>query len=290
MKPRLLITGAAGFLGRYLTKAAEDFSVAGTIYQTPTEAIPGVSFHVCDLQQPDAVKRMLDRVRPDVIIHTACSERGEGLKAIVPAAGLLAMQTGERHIRFLHLSTDQVFDGTSAPYTEENPTNPLNPYGRAKTEAETLIRSLNPRAALLRTSLLYDLRTPDRQTARLIKAAQTGEPYRLFTDEFRCPVWVENLAEALLELATNDYEGVLHLGGPQRLNRWEFGMSLLHHFGITPAQNIQPGTIEESGLVRPPDLTMNSSKACGILSTPILSFNEARAKISTQYSAKEPTD
>ncbi len=86
----------------------------------------------------------MDRVQPDVMIHTACSEQGKGIEAILPAAGLLAMQSAERNIRFIHLSTDQVFDGTSAPYTEESPTNPINPYGKAKAQAEELIRSLNP--------------------------------------------------------------------------------------------------------------------------------------------------
>ena len=276
MNPPLLITGAAGFLGnRLIQQATKHFTVAGTLHQTPAAAIPGVAFHICDLQQPDQVNRLLDRVKPEIIIHTACSEQGEGLDAIVPAAGLLAMHTAERGIRFIHLSTDQVFDGTRAPYKEDSPTNPINPYGKAKVHAEELITSLNPQATIVRNSLLYDLRTPDRQTTRVIKATHTGELYRLFTDEYRCPVWLENLAEALLELARNGYAGILHLGGPDRLNRWDLGMMLLNHFGVTPTSNIQRGTIEESGLLRPKDLTIDTTRATQILHTPILSLAEA---------------
>jgi dTDP-4-dehydrorhamnose reductase len=281
MKTRLLVTGGAGFLGNHLLRRADQFVAAGTLHATPTTSLPGVTFHVCDLQNPEEVRILMDRVQPEVIIHTACSEQGKGIEAILPAAGLLAMQSSDRHIRFIHLSTDQVFDGTSAPYTEESPTNPINPYGHAKAQAEELIRSLNPKATIVRTSLLYDLRTPDRQTTRLIKATQTGEPYRLFIDELRCPIWVENLAEVLLEVATKDVPGLLHLGGPQSLNRWDLGMGLLQHFGIAQASNIQQGTIEESGLVRPKNLTMDSSRTKQALETPLLSLQEARKLAAT---------
>ena len=279
MKKRLLVTGGAGFLGNHLLRRANQFVSAGTLHHTPSTSLPGVTFHVCDLQKPEEIRILLDRVQPDVIIHTACSDQGKGVGAIVPAAGLLAMQTAERGIRFIHLSTDQVFDGATAPYTEESPTNPINAYGEAKVQAEELIRSLHPQATIVRTSLLYDLRRPDRQTTRLIEATKTGERFRLFVDEIRCPIWVENLAEVLLEVATKDVPGIVHLGSPESLNRWDLGMELLHHFGITPTANIQQGTIEESGLVRPKNLTMDSFRARQLLYSPILSLPEALKKV-----------
>ena len=281
MKTRLLVTGGAGFLGNHLLRRANQFVAAGTLHATPSTSLPGVTFHVCDLQNPEEVRVLMDRVQPDVIIHPACSEQGKGIEAILPAAGLLAMQSLERNIRFIHLSTDQVFDGTSAPYTEESPTNPINPYGKAKAQAEELIRSLNPKATIVRTSLLYDLRTPDRQTTRLIESTKTGEQYRLFIDELRCPIWVENFAEVLLEVATKDVPGLVHIGGPESLNRWDLGMGLLQHFGIAETSNIQQGTIEESGLIRPMDLTMDSSQAKQALGTPLLSLQEARRMAAT---------
>jgi dTDP-4-dehydrorhamnose reductase len=281
MKTRLLVTGGAGFLGNHLLRRANQFVATGTLHATPSTSLPGVTFHVCDLQNPEEVRVLINRVQPDVMIHTACSEQGKGIEAILPAAGLLATQSVERNIRFIHLSTDQVFDGTSAPYTEESPTNPINPYGKAKAQAEELIRSLNPKATIVRTSLLYDLRTPDRQTTRLIEATKTGEQYRLFIDERRCPIWVENLAEVLLEVATKDVPGLVHLGGPESLNRWDLGMGLLQHFGIAQTSNIQKGTIEESGLIRPMDLTMDSSRAKQALETPLFSLQEARKMIVT---------
>lgn len=278
MKKRLLVTGGAGFLGNHLLRRATHFAAAGTLHHTPASSLPGVTFHVSDLQNPEEVRILLDRVQPEAIIHTACSDHGHNMETIVTAAGLLAMQTAERDIRFIHLSTDQVFDGATAPYTEESFTNPINAYGKAKAQAEELVRSLNPQATIIRTSLLYDLRTPDRQTKWIMESMSTAQPIRLFVDEIRCPVWVENLAEVLLELATLELPGILHLGGPESLNRWEFGMELLEHFGITPTPNIQKGTIEKSGLVRPKNLTLDSSTAQQLLQTPLLSLLSCRQK------------
>jgi dTDP-4-dehydrorhamnose reductase len=281
MKKRLLVTGGAGFLGNHLLRQATNFVASGTLHRTPSESLPGVTFHVCDLQNPEEVRILLDRVQPDVIIHTACSDQGSGIEAILSAAGLIAIQTAERGIRFIHLSTDQVFDGTSAPYTEQNSTTPINPYGKSKAQAEELIASLNPLATIVRTSLLYDLRTPDRQTKWIMESISTTKPIHLFVDEIRCPMWVENLADLLLEIATIDLPGILHLGGPESLNRWDFGLKLLDHFGITPTSVIQQGTIEESGLVRPKNLTMDSSQAKRLLQTPLFSLQEARAMAMT---------
>ena len=278
MKPRLLVTGGAGFLGTHLLQRAHYFTVTGALHRTAAASFPDVSFHVCDLEQAQEVRILLDRVRPEIIIHTACSDQGGNLSAIAPVAGLLAMLSAERQIRFIHLSTDQVFDGAAAPYTEQDAPRPINPYGTAKAQAEDLVHSFNPQATIVRTSLLYDLHTPDRPTKQLIQTIQTGEPYRLFIDEFRCPIWVKNLADALLELATKDYAGILHVGGPQALNRWELGMVLLEYFGITPTPSIQKGTIEESGLVRPANLTLDSSTAHQTLHTSLLSLPEARKK------------
>ncbi len=279
MNARLLITGGAGFLGTHLLQQAHSFTATGTLHRTAATSIPDVAFHVCDLEQTQEVKILLDRVRPEIIIHTAGSDQGGNFSAISRVAGLLAMQSAERYIRFIHLSTDQVFDGTAAPYLETSTPRPINPYGTAKAQSENLVHSLNPQALIVRTSLLYDLRSPDRQTSQLIHATTTGVPYRLFTDEFRCPIWVENLAEALLELAETNYAGILNLGGPQPFNRWEWGLQMLQHFGIPLTPNIQPGTIEESALIRPKNLTLDSTSTQQLIHTPLLSFTESCKKI-----------
>ncbi len=277
MNTHLLVTGGAGFVGRSILQQARPGSASGTLHQTPSLGLPGVTYHVCDLQNLQEVLTLLDRVRPTHLIHTACSDQVPDFNIIVQVAAQLALHTHHRNIRFIHLSTDHVFDGLTPPYSEKNPIQPITPYGMAKGEAENLISSLNPQATIIRTSLLYDLRSLCRQGQRLFEAISQKTPFALFIDEIRSPLWVENFANAVLEIANRDLPGVIHVGGPQALNRWELGMGLLHHFDINPADYIRQGRLSDTDLLRPPNLTLDSAKATEMISTPLLSLQEATA-------------
>jgi dTDP-4-dehydrorhamnose reductase len=168
-----------------------------------------------------------------------------------------------------------VFDGENAPYTEQSPVAPINPYGAAKAFAEGLITSMMPEALIVRPSLIYGFDPVDKQTGWIIDGIRKGETVRLFTDEFRCPIWVDTLALALLELAAGRHEGILNLGGPQSLNRWDYGMKMLKHLGLEPGPDVIKSTIAESGLKRARDLTMDMSRARRLLRTPLLTVDEA---------------
>jgi dTDP-4-dehydrorhamnose reductase len=214
-------------------------------------------------------------LRPDAIIHQAVSNRtDEHVAAIVPAARHVADAAIDAHARLIHVSTDMVFDGENPPYTEESPTAPANPYGAAKAFAEGLVASMMPEALIVRPSLIYGFDPIDKQTGWLVDGAKRGETVRLFVDEFRCPIWVDTLSNALLELAGTKQAGLLNIGGP-RLNRWDYGMKMLACLGLTPGPNVIRSTIAESGMKRPADLTLDVSKAKRLLRTQLLAVEEA---------------
>jgi dTDP-4-dehydrorhamnose reductase len=104
-----------------------------------------------------------------------------------------------------------------------------------------------------------------------------GRPVRLFTDERRCPIWVETLAAALLELAALEYVGVLHVAGGQALNRYEFGTRLLC-FQRTDLSGIVPTLAAALGLQRPLDCTLDTTKAGRLLKTPLPGVDEVIAR------------
>ncbi|MBI5292841.1 MAG: sugar nucleotide-binding protein [Chloroflexi bacterium] len=274
---RLLITGGSGYLGARLTALADE---AGAWEVTPTflaNPIPHPAATRADLRDREAVAALGRRVRPDVIIHQGVSNRSdEHVAAIVPAARHImdaAIATGAR---LIHVSTDLVFDGEHPPYSEQSPVAPVNPYGAAKAYAEGLIAGAMPEALIVRPSLIYGFGPVDKQTAWLLDGVRRGQPVRLFTDEIRCPVWVDTLALALLELAESKLTGVLNIAGPP-LNRWDFGMKMLACLGVPPGPTVARSTIAESGLQRPADLTMDASKARRLLRTHILTVEEAFA-------------
>ena len=162
----------------------------------------------------------------------------------------------------------------SAPYHEEDRPYPLHPYGKAKTAAEQIVSTVCPESIIIRSSLMYGIDPYDHQTRWLVQGIEKEEPIRLFTDEIRSPIWVENLARAILELSTLCYTGILHLAGPEALNRWDFGMAILKLLKQRSKSNVQPSTIAESGMIRPKNLALRIEKARALLKTPLMSVSD----------------
>jgi dTDP-4-dehydrorhamnose reductase len=279
---RLLLTGVSGYLGHYLAGAArstgDGCETTGTYFSQPTPA-PRTALRQVDLRDRAAVRQLLADVQPNAVIHTACSNRDEAnVLAIVPAATNLALACHERGVRLVHVSTDLVFDGEHAPYSDDSPPAPVMPYGRAKAEAEAAVLRLCPAAAIGRPSLIWALDPLDRQTRWLVDGVRSGAPVTLFTDEIRCPVYLGDLAAALLELAAlPQVSGTLNLGGRQPLSRWNFGLRLLQALRLERAPNLVPGTIAELGLVRARNLSLDCRRAGQLLSTGLRGVDEVLA-------------
>ena len=265
---RLLVTGASGYLGAHLVSAARGWDVSGT-YHSQSAPASRAPMRQVDLRDPEAVRQLLASVRPDAVIHTACSNRDDdNMQAIVPAARNLAASCREVGARLVHVSTNLVFDGEHAPYADDASPAPIMPYGRAKAEAEAAVASLYPAAVIARPSLIWALDPLDRQTAWLVDGVRRGTTVTLFADEIRCPVHLPDLSAALLELAARPHlAGPLNLGGRQPLSRWDFGLRLLSALGLDRGANIQAGTIAASGLVRARDVTLASLRAKQVLAT-----------------------
>jgi dTDP-4-dehydrorhamnose reductase len=131
---------------------------------------------------------------------------------------------------------------------------------------------------VVRTSLIYGWRPrADRQTRWIVGDVQAGRPVWLFTDEVRCPIWVESLAAAVVELAGLETTGVLHVAGAQPLSRYEFGVRLLRFYGVDPGPLIAARS-RESGLHRPLDCTLDCSRARALLRTPLPGVDEVLAQ------------
>jgi dTDP-4-dehydrorhamnose reductase len=243
---RLLVTGGSGYVGRELVRRAADagWDVIGTSYSSGT----GVSL---DVRDAGAVERLLRETRPDAVVHTAYLQDGPDAWAVtVDGAELVARAAAGT--RLVHMSTDVVFDGRKgAPYVEEDDLSPVTDYGRAKAEAERRVAAAHPGALLVRTSLVYG--GPDLSTHGPSKheLAARRRAHAFYTDEIRCPIHVGDLAAALLELASLDVSGPLHVAGADAVSRAEFAELIA---GEPVASTTAPPE-------RPLDCTLDSSRA-----------------------------
>jgi dTDP-4-dehydrorhamnose reductase len=261
----LLIFGGSGLLGGALCDAATDDGRRWAATHLHAER-SGPEWHRIDLStDPEAIVALLDRLEPAAIVNAAYVQRGEALWPVTAELpGLLAAWTAGR-ARLVQLSSDLVFDGElGRAYREDDPPAPVNEYGAAKLAAETAVTTADPGAVVVRTSLLWGGSGSGGNDLRLIR----DPDIRFFTDEFRNPLDVDSLAAACLELVDRpDITGLLHVAGPNRVDRLTFARALAPLAGIDPA-TLQGGTgADHPG--RPSDVSLDSSRAEALLTTPL---------------------
>ncbi|MEO1622743.1 MAG: NAD(P)-dependent oxidoreductase [Cyanobacteria bacterium J06632_3] len=271
MSQKLLVTGASGFLGWNLCQiASKDWDVYG-VYHTRQIAIPNTTLVKADLTNDQDRQSLFQTYRPDAVIHLAaesspnrCQEQPEFSHSInVIAAREMARQCAHANIPFVFASSDQVFDGRHSPYREDDPPSPVNLYGEQKAQAEAEVLSCHPKAAVCRMPLMFGAVPPTASTflQGFIKTLRDGGELKLFVDEFRTPVSGTTAAKGLL-LALEKVQGYLHLGGKERISRYEFGRLMVEIFEL-PAAGLIPSYQKDVTMSapRPSDVSFDSSKA-----------------------------
>jgi dTDP-4-dehydrorhamnose reductase len=249
---RILVTGGrSGYLGRHVVREAP----AG-------HEVVEVGSADADLRDATAVTVLLERHRPDVVVHTAYVQSDREVTAA--GAAHVAHAAAALGARVVLVSSDVVFAGSPLPYDESAAPDPVSAYGEAKVEAERAVLNTCPDAVVARTSLI--LGDGESQHEQMFRALARGGDGVLFTDERRCPVHVVDLARALVELALTDLRGVLHLGGADAMSRLELGRLVARRDGLDP-DALRPGRRADLPDPGPVDVRLDSSRAAALLTT-----------------------
>jgi dTDP-4-dehydrorhamnose reductase len=236
---RIHVTGSTGFLGSELMRRA-----------------PGATGERVEVRDADAVAALLRRLHPDVVIHTAYRQDGEGAaEIVVDGSENVARAAAAVGARLVHLSTDVIFDGRKgAPYVEADAASPCTPYGEAKAEAERRVVAEAPDALLVRTSLIVG--GPGHEPSKHELAAR-DPAMTFYENEIRSPVQVGDLAAALLELAALDVSGPLNVAGADDVSRAELAELVTE----------RPVRRAAAPAGRPLDCSLDSSRATALLRT-----------------------
>lgn len=245
----MFVTGGAGFLGRRVVALAHE---AGWRVVAPTST-------EVDVRDVDAVTREIAACGADAVAHLAYRKDDAGV--IVDGSSAVARAASAQGARLVHVSTDLVFAGRSSPYTEDDAPCPVNGYGRAKAAAERAVASIDPRAVLVRTSLLYATDELAPCQTMVVDALTGRSNVQFFTDEVRCPTHVEDLARAVVQLAGRPgVHGPLHVAASRPLDRATFARSTAAWLGLHP-DTVPTSSIAASGLDRPARLVLAGDRA-----------------------------
>jgi dTDP-4-dehydrorhamnose reductase len=273
MVPRVIITGAAGLIGQYLVKTAARWA--------PGWEVRGLTRADLDLTDHPNVERVWQSLSPNAVIHCAalsrtkdCEQDPEQARRInVEVTAHLARLSQD--IPFISLSSGEVFDGKTGWYNETDEPNPINVYGQTKLEAEQAVLQ-NPRHTVIRIVLTAGTsETGDRSFVEdMCRTARAGKDVTLYADEFRCPLPAGVIGRTIWEFVDRNQPGLYHLGGSERLSRWDIGESLLPWYPELQGHLIKGSSRNHVGSLRPVDLSLRCDKIQRLLSFRIPGFRE----------------
>ncbi len=244
---RILVTGAKGQLGQELQRVLTGEDVI---------AADRPDYELTDPKLGDKIAS----TRPNLVIHTAgytdvddC-ERDPEIAFAVNAQGTRRVAEGaaKANARLIYISTDYVFDGKKTePYTERDPVNPLNVYGRSKLAGEEEAVKGCHGTLVLRTSWLYGVYGKN-FVKTILSLAVTQPELRVVEDQRGSPTYARHLAQVIAGLIRSDVTGVVHAGGEGECSRYEFTKAILQEAGL--GCRVVPISTAESGRLawRPP--------------------------------------
>jgi dTDP-4-dehydrorhamnose reductase len=273
---RIFITGGSGFLGSILANilsAKYDVSAAYLNSQQPKSGAP-LQFDIRDAEQ---VTRAVAAARPDFVIHTAaltkpdyCETRPEETRAVnVTGTTNIVNASSRFSAKLIHVSTDLVFDGKKGSYSEDDAVRGLNEYSRSKIDAEHAVLSGSPGAVVLRLSIVYGPRHAAHPgfLDEMLMHWQKGQPMGFFTDQYRNPTFAPQVADAIEKIiARPDVAGIFHLGGAERLSRYEFATMVARIVGAPVELVGRASMFDHHGPAeRPQDCSLISEKIGRVL-------------------------
>jgi dTDP-4-dehydrorhamnose reductase len=246
-----------------------------------------------DLRDESRIEQIIHDEKPDIVIHTAgltsvdeCEKNPEHAFLInteIPAR--LAHICRQKNIRFLFISTDHITDGLQALFSEEVVTSPVNIYAQTKAQAERSVGQAYPDSLIIRTNF-FGKGLPWRQslTDWIWQKLSAGERVPAFIDSWVSPLSVPHLSQALYDLSLINVRDILHVGGRERISKYEFALKAAQHFGFDPSLVVPtPMASVKLQAPRPPDMSMNVSRAESYLGYALPDIDQSLSSIRAEY-------
>ena len=250
---RILVVGAGGQVGECLCKSASGAGddVFGTYRSRPPVSRLSGSFSM-DKTRKNEVKKILSEVKPDAVIDTGALHNVDYCEThpdeamIVNSEGTKILSEACREIgsKFVFISTDFVFDGVGAPYSEDSEPRPQSVYANSKLIGEKNAVESNPgKSAVVRPAVIYSwVATGKASTsssgkplnfaAWLVSQISAGKQVSIVNDQITSPTLANDLAKAILAIVRSNKTGLFHTAGATPLSRYEFSVRVADKLGL----------------------------------------------------------
>lgn len=233
---KLLIIGANGFTGRQMLNDysnQREYSVTGCslhpdIVPNPTG---NYRFITADILDESAMIKIFEQVQPDVIINCSALSvpdycelhHEEAYRINVTAVAQLAQLCQSQGSRFIHLSTDFVFDGkidekSGQLYTENDTPAPVNYYGFTKWKSEEQVADICSNYAIVRVEIVYGKAIPGQHgniVELVMNRLKAGQEIKVVSDQWRTPTFVADISKGVQRLIENPLNGIFHICGSE---------------------------------------------------------------------------
>ena len=225
---KFLVTGSAGLIGsQVVTDLVQQNHTVYSCYHN-TKPLQGIPTPL-DLSDEIQIIQTLQEIIPDRIIHLAAMtgvdlcETEKELATIIntKATEILARQAVKLNAFFLYVSTDYVFDGINGMKKENDTTNPLGFYGKSKLGGELVLNKLASNWCIARTSTPFGIHSTKKTFPLWVKEnLEAKKEISVLVDQFTSPTYVPNLSKMLIEIATRQINGIIHVSGATRISRY----------------------------------------------------------------------
>lgn len=255
----ILIIGANGFTGRRILNdlvAREIYNITACSLRNDIKSGDGYQFIRADIRNASEVRALFKEVCPDVVINTSAlsvpdfceTHHNEARATNITAVEHLARACEQYGSRFIHLSTDFVFDGrTDRLYTEEDEPNPVNYYGITKLEGEERVAECCGNYAIVRVVVVYGKALPG-QHGNIVQLVanklRSGETIRVVSDQWRTPTFVGDISHAVEQLMHHPRNGIYHICGSDCVSIADIAYRVAEVLGLDRSL-ILPVTTEE---------------------------------------------
>ena len=228
----IVVTGATGQLGKELSELISLYPRYNFVFLTKEE-FPVHEFEI--------VRNFFKSTQPQYCINCAAytavdkaeSEKKMAFLVNGEAVGILAAACRQNNTKFIHISTDYVFDGTATiPYKEDSPTNPQSIYGASKLEGEKQAMQLNPDSIIIRTSWVYS-EFGKNFVKTMIKLMSEKDEINVVNDQVGSPTYAYDLAECILHIITSNLKpqtsnpaGIYHFSNNGIITWYDFAIAI----------------------------------------------------------------